>query len=111
VPDREVRPHELLDSGAARRQCAEALALSAELVGDHVGDEIVLGFEVGVEGTVGQPRVRHQCRDPGAVDAVALEPAAGRLDDPPPRRLLVPLAVPHHTLLPGGRLHLRHHTP
>jgi hypothetical protein len=55
---------------------------------------------VGVERAVGQPSIRHQGGDAGPVDALALKPAAGRLDDPPPRRLLVLLAVPHHTLLP-----------
>jgi hypothetical protein len=59
------------------------------LVGDGGGDQVVLGGEVGVEGAVGQPGVGHERGDPGAVDAVALEPAAGRLDDPQPGRLLV----------------------
>jgi hypothetical protein len=54
---------------------------------------------VGVEGAVGQPRIGHEGGDPGAVDAVALEPAASRLDNPPPRRLLVLFAVPHHRTL------------
>ena len=58
-----------------------------------------LRFEVGVEGAVGQPRVGHEGGDPGAVDAVALEPAASRLDDPPPGCLLVLFAVPHHRTL------------
>ena len=54
---------------------------------------------MGVEGAVGQLRVRHQRGDPRAVDAVSLEPASGRLDDPPTGRLLVLLAVPHQGLL------------
>jgi hypothetical protein len=89
VLSREVVTHVLLDCGAAGHPLAEARALFAELVGDRGGDQVVLGCEVGVEGAVGQPRVGHERGDPGAVDAVALEPAADRLDDPPPCRLLV----------------------
>ena len=97
--DREVFTHVLLDSGTAGRPLAEARALFAEFIGERGGDQVVLGCEVGVEGAVGQPRVGHERGDPRAVDAVALEPAAGRLDDPLPGRLLVLLAVPHRTLL------------
>ena len=39
-----------------------------------------------------------RCGDAGAVDAVALEPPAGRFDDPPPGRFLVLFAVPGHCL-------------
>ena len=104
VLDRKVFTHVLLDSGAAGRHRAEAFALFAELVGDRGGDQVFLGWEVGVEGAVGQPGVGHERGDPGAVDAVALEPAAGRLDDPLPGRLLVLCPVPHRALLrpPGG---------
>ena len=114
VLNRQVLTHELLEAPARPgAPLAEARALFAELVGDRGGDQVVLGCEVGVEGAVGQPRVGHERGDPGAVDAVALEPAAGRLDDPPPCRLLVLLAVPHHTLLhrreaacrPPARIH------
>src|SRR5207244_3114398 len=84
-------------TGAARRQRAEAFALVAELVGDRGGDQVVLGGEVGVEGAVSQPGVGHERGDPGAVDAVALEPAARRLDDPLPGYLLVFFPVPRHT--------------
>jgi hypothetical protein len=69
--------------------------------------------EVGVEGAVGQPGVGHERGDPGAVDAVALEPAASRLDDPLPGRLLVLCPVPRHTLLrpPQGPLAVRRCSP
>ena len=97
VPDREVLADELFDAGA--RPLPVALALLAQLVGDRGGDEVVLGVEVGVERAVGQPCVRHERGDAGAVDAVALEPPTGRLDDPPPGRFLVFLAVPGHSPL------------
>ena len=97
VLDREVLAHQLLDSHAVRRLSAVALALLAQLVGDRRGDEVLLRCEVGVEGAVGQPRVRHQRRDAGAVDAVTLQTLTGGLDDPPPGRFLVFLAVPGHT--------------
>jgi len=42
-------------------------------------------FDVAVE-DVADPGVGHERGDPGAVDAVALESAAGRLDDPSPGR-------------------------
>ena len=92
--DREIPAHDLLD-----RLGAEALALLAELLGERVRDEVLLRVEVGVERAVGQPRVRHERGDPRPVDAVALEPTAGRLDDPPPRRLLVVFSVPSHARL------------
>ena len=113
VLDRKVFTHVLLDSGAAGRHRAEAFALSAELVGDRGGDQVFLGWEVGVEGAVGQPGVGHERRDPGAIDAVALEPAASRLDDPLPGRLLVFFPVPRHTLLrpPQGPLAVRRCSP
>jgi hypothetical protein len=113
VLDRKVFTHVLLDSGAAGRHRAEAFALFAELVGDRGGDQVFLGWEVGVEGAVGQPGVGHERGDPGAVDAVLLEPAAGRLDDPPPRRLLVLCPVPRHTLLrpPQEPLAVRRYSP
>ena len=86
--------------------CAEVRALAAQLLGDRGGDEVVLGREVGVEGAVGQPGVRHQRGDARSVDAVSLEPAAGRLDDPPSRRLLVVFAVPRHAFLHSPRARL-----
>ena len=72
----EVFTHVLLDSGAAGRHRAEAFTLFAELVGDRGGDQVFLGWEVGVKGAVGRPGVGHERRDPGAVDAVALRRAA-----------------------------------
>ena len=48
----------------------EAVALGAQLVGEDVRDEILLGREVGVEGAVGQAGVGHDGRHAGAVDAV-----------------------------------------
>ena len=78
------------------------------ILGSNLKDD--LEGEVGVESAVGQPGVGHQRRDSRAVDAVPLEPSAGRLDDPPPRRLLVLVPVPRHIYLPlvvEGRLALR----
>ena len=93
---REVFAQELLQARPAGRQFTETLRLGAHLVGDDAGDEIVLGREMSVERAVGQPRVRHQRGHAGAVDAVGLEPMAGRVEDPLPRRLLVLLAVTRH---------------
>jgi hypothetical protein len=66
------------------------------LVCYDVRDEVVLGLEVGVEGSVGQPGIRHERGDAGSVDPVQLEPLAGPFDDPLPRHLLVLLGVARH---------------
>ena len=95
----KVPTHELLDAGITRRQCAEMLCLRAQLIGDRGGDEVVFGGEMRVEIPVGQPRVGHERRDSRAVDAVVLEPAAGRLDNPTARGFLVFFAVPRHSFL------------
>src|SRR5687768_8633663 len=95
MPDREVVAHELLDPNPW--SLPVGLALLAHLLGDRGGDEVVLGVEVGVEGAVGQPRVGHERGNARSVDPVTLEPPTGRLDDPPPGRFLVLLAVPGHT--------------
>ncbi|MDQ0604529.1 hypothetical protein QF037_008874 [Streptomyces canus] len=52
---------------------------------------------------VGQARILHEDRSPGAVDAIAFEPAAGRGDDPLPGLLLVFLHVPHDVFLRHSR--------
>jgi hypothetical protein len=56
--------HDVLNAGTAGRQHAYAFALCAQLVGDRRGDQLALGVEMGVEGAVGQPRLRHQYGDP-----------------------------------------------
>ena len=73
----------------------EALALGAQLVGEHVRDEIFLGREVGVEGAVGQAGVGHHGGHAGAVDAVLFEAPSGRFEDALSGGLLVVLAVAH----------------
>ena len=93
---RQVLLHERLQTGASRRQLPERRGLSAELFADHRGHEVVLGVKVSVEGAVGKAGVGHQRGDARAVDPVLLEPTAGGLDDPPPGRVLVLLAVPRH---------------
>jgi hypothetical protein len=75
------------------------LRLCAQLIGHRGGDKVVLRGEMRVEGAVGQPGVGHQRRDARAVDAVALEPTAGRLDDPSSRRFLLFFPVPRHLRL------------
>ena len=70
----------------------EALALGAQLVGEDVGDEILLGGEVGVEGAVGQAGVGHHGGHAGAVDAVLLEAPSGRFEDALSGGLLLVLA-------------------
>ena len=77
----------------------EALALGAQLVGEDVGDEILLGGEVGVEGAVGQAGVGHHGRDAGAVDAVLFEAPSGRFEDALSGGLLLVLAVAHRASL------------
>src|SRR5829696_8475286 len=91
-------------SSPAGPQRAELLALIVQLLGDGRRHQLLLRREVLVERAVGQPCVRHERGDAGAVDAVPLEPATGRLDDPPPRRLLVLAAVPRHPCLPRFQL-------
>ena len=73
----------------------EALALGAQLVGEHVRDEIFLGREVGVEGAVGQAGVGHHGGHAGAVDAVLFEASSGRFEDALSGGLLVVRAVAH----------------
>ena len=99
VLDRQVFAHQLLDSLAVGALRAVALELLTQLVGDCRGDEVLLRCEVGVEGAVGQPGVRHEHGDAGAVDAITLQTLTGGLDDPPPRRFLVFLSVAGHTPL------------
>src|SRR4051794_36881012 len=96
VVAREVDAYEVLESGAAGRQLRDGRRLAAQLVADHDGNQVVLGLEVRIEGAVGQAGVGHQGRDPRAVDPVLLEATTSRLDDPPPGRVLVLLAVPGH---------------
>lgn len=97
--DRQVGAHEVLDPGPAGAELTEARGLGVQLVGDSGRDEVVLGCEVGVEGAVGQSGVVHEGGDPGAVDAVLFQPAAGGVQDPSPCRLLVVCAVPRHRIL------------
>src|SRR5215211_5502008 len=73
----------------------EVLALDAQLVGEHVGDEVLLGSEVGVEGAVGQAGVGHHGGDAGAVDAVLFEAPSGGFEDALPGGLLLVLGVAH----------------
>jgi hypothetical protein len=47
--------------------------LNSQLLGEDIGDEILLGLEVGIEGPVGQAGVGHHRGDAGAVDAVLFE--------------------------------------
>src|SRR3954468_21637254 len=90
---RKIGAHKILDSGAALRRRADALSLSAQLVSDRSGDQLILGFEVRVKGACGQACVRHQPDYPGTVDPVTLEPATSGLDDSLPGRPFVLLAV------------------
>ena len=55
--------------------------LGAQLVGEDVREDILLGGEVGVEGAVDRAGVGHHGRHAGAVDAVVLEAPPGRFDD------------------------------
>ena len=55
----QVGADERFESRPIRGLGVEALALGAQLVGEHVRDEIFLGREVGVEGAVGQAGVGH----------------------------------------------------
>ena len=95
---RQIPANELLE-----RLGAVSLALLVELVRDRARDEVLLRVEVGIEGAIGQAGVRHERRHPGAIDPVPLEPTAGCLDDPPPRRLLVLFPVPGHRRLLTGK--------
>ena len=111
VSRRQVLAHEDLESGAAARQLAELRRLPTELVPDDRRDEVVLGVEMGVEGSVGEPGIGHQRCNAGPVDPVLLEAAAGGIDDPLPGRLLVLLAVSGHRFLQfSGACHYDQHT-
>ena len=91
----QVGADERLDALSIRRLGVNALALCAQLVGEHVGNQILLRSEVGVEGAVGQTGVGHEGRHAGAVDAVVLEPPPGRFEDPLSGGLLLALLVSH----------------
>ena len=103
----QVPAHDLFEAGRARLSLRDDVRVQCvQLVGDRGGDKAVLGFEVSVEGAVGQARVLHERRDTGAVDAVPLEPSTGGGNDPLPCLLLVFFRVPHHLFLslsPGLR--------
>jgi hypothetical protein len=75
------------------------LALAAQLVDEHVRDEVLLGREVRVEGAIGQPGVGHHGGHAGAVDAVLFEAPSGRFEDALSGGLLVALRVAHATSL------------
>ncbi len=92
---RQVGADERLESRPIRWLGVNALALCAQLVGEDVRDEVLLGGEVGVEGAVGQAGVGHQGRHAGAVDAVLLEAPPGRFEDALSGGLLLVLAVSH----------------
>src|SRR5215207_4462755 len=91
----QVGVDERLESRAIGGVGVEALALGAQLVGEDVRDEILLGREVAVEGAIGQAGVGHYGGHTGTVDAVLFEASPGRFDDSLPCRLLVVLAVAH----------------
>ena len=95
VLGRQVGADECFESRPIRGLGVEAVALGAELVGEDVGDEIVFGLEVGVEGAVGQAGVGHEGRYAGGVDAVLLEASSGCFDDSLSGGVLVALAVAH----------------
>src|SRR6188472_3497161 len=89
----EVCADERFEPGAIGGRGAEALALNSQLLGEDVGDEILLGGEVGVEGAVGQAGVGHH--GGGAVAAVLFEAPSGRFEDALSGRLLLVLGVAH----------------
>jgi hypothetical protein len=91
----QVGADERFESGPIGGLGVEAVALRAQLVGEDVRDQILLGREVAVEGAVGQAGVGHDGRNAGAVDAVCFEAPPGRFDDALPRRVLLVLAVSH----------------
>src|SRR4051794_29459246 len=97
----QVGADERLDARATGGLGVEAAVLCAQLVGEHVRDEVLLRPEVAVEGTVRQAGIRHHGRDARAVDPILLEPSPGRFENPLARRLFLVLAVAHGEPLPG----------
>ena len=91
----EVGADERFEPGAIGGRGAEALALNSQLLGEDVGDEVLLGGEVGVEGAVGQAGVGHHGGHAGAVDAVCFEAPSSRFEDALSGGLLVVFAVAH----------------
>ena len=81
---RQILMHELLKRSPTGGQCGKDRSLGTQLFGHHLGDEVVLRLEVGVERAIGQPRIGHQGSDTGTVDAVPLQTTPGGLDDPLP---------------------------
>jgi hypothetical protein len=71
----------------------------SQLLGEDVGDEILLGGEVGVEGAVGQAGVGHHGGDAGTVDAVLFEAPSGCFEDPLSGGLLLVLGVAHSAIV------------
>ena len=69
--------------------------LVATVVGEHVGDQILLGLEVGIEAAVGQAGIGHHGGDAGAVDAVLFEAPSGCFEDALSGGLLLVLGVAH----------------
>ena len=96
----QVGADERFESPPIRGLGVEALALGAQLVGEHVRDEIFLGREVGVEGAVGQAGVGHHGGHTGAVNAILFfEAPSSRFEDALSGGLLVVRAVAHVTPL------------
>jgi hypothetical protein len=50
----------------------------------HLGIEIALTFEVGIEATVREPRTRHDLSDRYIFETMAIEQSTGAVDDPLP---------------------------
>jgi hypothetical protein len=98
VLGRQVEADDRLEARPIRGLSVEAVALGAQLVGEDVGDEILLGCEVCVERAVGQARVGHDARHAGAVDAVFFEAPSCGFEDALSGGLLVVFAVAHSDL-------------
>lgn len=66
------------------------------------GIQIVLRFEVGVEGSIGQAGIGHDAGKPGRRNAVLAKPPGGDVDDMLAGGVLVALLVAHHSLILYG---------
>src|SRR5690242_18274657 len=92
---RQIVAHGGLDPDLVLEIGAKPLLALPERVQEDGTDQILLGIEVGVEGTVGQPGRRHDTGKTSRRDAVLAELRRGHLDDVRPRRVLVSLLVAH----------------
>jgi hypothetical protein len=88
------RAQGLLRVGIAESLQEAAIAL-VEHIGDRLGDQVILGFEMQIEAAMGEFGARHHIGKRNAADTLLADRRGGDLQDPLPRALSVLTVVSH----------------